>query len=500
MKTLKLLFLTFLLPLVVSAQTTIFSENCGNPAITTTCTTYTGWQNNGTLTFTASATGPDVRTTLPSSGYAGASGNGNIFFINAVTNRFVQISSINTSNYTNISLTFAILKTTNTSTGSELVVEVSTNGSTYTALSYSLATGSGTSNVYTLKTPTGTIPSTGNLRIRFRYTSTTSTCQFRIDDIKLSGCLIPSAPTVTCDTPACDSSIVYLPPNSYLQSLPNGTSTSTSNVIYASGTYYARTVSTVYGCSLVWSQPTTINTTIYTTPQITQSPEPLVLIYSTNTTVYFTAHATYSYIWQTSTDDGLTWNNLTIASPFSTNGDTLFINFTGSNYGLDGDRFRIVSTNNTCVKQSDYGLLLISIQLPVELIGFSASQNDDLVKLTWTTATETNNEKFEIERSKDIQEWEKIGSIDGAGFSNIYLLYSFHDLYPIKGPSYYRLKQIDYDGGYEYSDIIAVNFLTKTNTPKKYYDLNGIEVHELKLNVPYIETDGNEARKIILLK
>lgn len=500
MRTLKLLFLTLLLPFVVSAQSTIFSENCGNPSVTTTCTSYTGWQNNSTLTFTASATGPDVRTTLPSSGYAGASGNGNVFFINGVANRFVQISGINTTNYTNLTLSFGILKTTNVSTGSELVVEVSSNGSTYTALSYTLATGGGTSNIYYLKTPTGTIPSTANLRIRFRYTSSTSTCQFRIDDIKLSGCLVPSAPTVTYDSIACDSTVITLPSNSYLQTLSNGTSTSLSNVVNTSGTYYARTVSTVAGCTSVWSQPTTINTTIYATPQITQDPQPIVGIFAPNTTVYFTAHSTYSYIWEISIDNGVTWNSLTVSSPFSTNGDTLFVTFNGTNYNLDGNRFRIVSTNGTCSKQSNYGVLFISTALPIELISFNAKQNGEIVKLTWETASETNNEKFEIERLEYLDNWEVIGTVAGAGFSNTYLLYTFNDLYPIKGPSYYRLKQIDYDGGYEYSDIVGVNYLTKVNTPKKYYDLNGREIYELKYGVPYIETDGNECRKIILIK
>jgi hypothetical protein len=500
MKTLKLLILTLLLPFIVSAQTTIFSENCGNPSVTTTCTSYTGWQNNGSLTFTASATGPDVRTTLPSSGYAGASGNGNIFFINGVSNRFVQISGINTTNYTSLTLSFGVLKTTNTSTGSELVVEVSTNGSTYTALSYTLATGSGTSNVYYFKTPTGTIPSTGNLRIRFRYTSSSSSCQFRVDDIKLSGCLIPSAPTVTYNSPACDSMVVSLPSNSYLQTLSNGTSTSLSNVIHTSGTYYARTVSTLAGCTSVWSQPTTINATVYTTPQITQDPQPIVTILTANTTVYFIARSTYSYIWETSIDNGVTWDTLTISSPFSVNGDTLFVTFNGSNYNLDWDRFRIVSTNGSCSTQSSYGILFISTSLPIELISFDAEQNNELIKLTWKTATETNNEKFQIERSRDSEKWEAIGTVAGAGFSHTFLSYIFYDLKPNNGPSYYRLKQIDYDGAYEYSKVIAINYLPKSVKPKKYYDLNGREIYELKWDVPYIEIDGNEVRKIMLIK
>lgn len=170
-------------------QTTIYSENCGTPSATTSVATYANWQNTGTLTFTGNA---DVRTTVSSTGYAGASGGGNIFITNAV-NTNCTISGISTTNYTNVCLQFGILKTTNGSNGSQLVVEYSIDGTTWAAMSFTLGTGSGSSNVWTYIqpscTPCGTtgLPSTSNLRIRFRMASTATGLQFRIDDIKLTG-------------------------------------------------------------------------------------------------------------------------------------------------------------------------------------------------------------------------------------------------------------------------------------------------------------------------
>lgn len=170
-------------------QTTIYSENCNTPTLTTSVATYTGWQNYGTQTYSGNA---DVRTTVPSTGYTGASGGGNIFITNTV-NTNCTISGINTTNYSNVCLQFGILKTTNGSNGSQLAVEYSTDGTTWTALSFILATGSGSSNVWTYIqpscTPCGTtgLPSVSNLRIRFRMSSVVTGLQFRIDDIKLTG-------------------------------------------------------------------------------------------------------------------------------------------------------------------------------------------------------------------------------------------------------------------------------------------------------------------------
>ncbi len=166
----------------VFAQTTIFNETVGTPAATTPVNSYTGWSSTG-LTFTGTG---DVRTSTPSTGYTGASGSGNVFLTNSGTANF-QISAINTTGYTALTLSFGVFKSTTASNGSELSVQVSTDGVNYTNLTVpALPTGSGTA-VWALRTASGTIPSTSNLRIRF--TNTSATPQFRLDDIILTGTL-----------------------------------------------------------------------------------------------------------------------------------------------------------------------------------------------------------------------------------------------------------------------------------------------------------------------
>lgn len=172
-----------LLPSLLYSQVTIFTENFGTPAATTSVSTYTGFQNYGFQTYTGNA---DVRITLPSSGYVGASGNGNLF-VTSTANTNLVISGINTTSYNSLSLSLAILKTTIASNGSQLGVQYSVDGAIWTDLTFTMPTGGGTANVYSLYTPTGTIPSTANLRLRFIMKSVVTGLQFRIDDVKLTG-------------------------------------------------------------------------------------------------------------------------------------------------------------------------------------------------------------------------------------------------------------------------------------------------------------------------
>ncbi|MGD8781551.1 MAG: T9SS type A sorting domain-containing protein [Ignavibacteria bacterium] len=99
--------------------------------------------------------------------------------------------------------------------------------------------------------------------------------------------------------------------------------------------------------------------------------------------------------------------------------------------------------------------------LPVELTSFSALILDNAVELNWNTATEVNNYGFEVERceTQDVRSemWEKIGFVNGHGNSNSPKSYSFTDT-PTGGTTFkYRLKQIDFDGAYEYSDEVEVS-------------------------------------------
>ncbi|HQJ46289.1 MAG TPA: T9SS type A sorting domain-containing protein, partial [Ignavibacteriaceae bacterium] len=92
--------------------------------------------------------------------------------------------------------------------------------------------------------------------------------------------------------------------------------------------------------------------------------------------------------------------------------------------------------------------------IPVELTSFSAIVSENEVTLNWTTATELNNQGFEIERKFD--SWEKIGYVPGFGTTTESKSYSFTDSKLNEGNYKYRLKQIDYDGAYKYSKELNV--------------------------------------------
>lgn len=102
--------------------------------------------------------------------------------------------------------------------------------------------------------------------------------------------------------------------------------------------------------------------------------------------------------------------------------------------------------------------------LPIELLSFTANYNSDLptgqagnaVDIKWSTASETNNDFFTIERSADGMFFTEINVVDGAGNSTSVLNYSTVDGSPLSNISYYRLKQTDFNGNYSYSEIISV--------------------------------------------
>jgi hypothetical protein len=103
--------------------------------------------------------------------------------------------------------------------------------------------------------------------------------------------------------------------------------------------------------------------------------------------------------------------------------------------------------------------------VPVELTSFTGNVVQDGVLLNWTTATELNNQGFDIERSSSDQTWEKIGFVPGYGTTTEPKAYSFLDENVTSGTYTYRLKQIDFDGTSSYSPEVVVDV---DNTPSDF--------------------------------
>lgn len=168
------------------SQTVIFSENMGTPPTNPAQTQIANhtFQNSSPIIFTGDAVmvlpnNPDIA--IPSSGYEGASGGGCTAIF--ATDKTFMIEGINTSNYSNITLSFGQLKG-NSQNSNTITIETSPDGTVWTPLTYTGVVGSLTT--WSLITTTGAIPATQNLRIRFKNPPSTVSA-FRIDDIKLTG-------------------------------------------------------------------------------------------------------------------------------------------------------------------------------------------------------------------------------------------------------------------------------------------------------------------------
>lgn len=103
--------------------------------------------------------------------------------------------------------------------------------------------------------------------------------------------------------------------------------------------------------------------------------------------------------------------------------------------------------------------------LPIELLIFSATQNQQYVDLNWVTATERDNDYFTVFRSANLETWEVIGTIQGNGNSVVKNDYLYTDKNPLNGVSYYKLRQTDFNGQLEEFTPVSIHFngVTKNN-------------------------------------
>lgn len=121
--------------------------------------------------------------------------------------------------------------------------------------------------------------------------------------------------------------------------------------------------------------------------------------------------------------------------------------------------------------------------LPVSLGEFYAIKNEEGIKLLWKTYSEVSNAGFVVERKNNEELVESIGWVDGNGTTAFSNEYTFTDYNPESGLNYYRLKQTDWDGNFEYSEWTVVNFLN--NSVKIYLNsFNELEVRSSEINTP----------------
>ena len=117
--------------------------------------------------------------------------------------------------------------------------------------------------------------------------------------------------------------------------------------------------------------------------------------------------------------------------------------------------FSNYSSTTTSVPLNFFGTASVSCTpLPIVLLDFSASCENNASKITWTTATEINNDYFELEKSYDAFNFFSVGTIKGNGNSHQFKEYTYRDYETSDKTVYYRLKQVDFNGNFEYFDII----------------------------------------------
>ena len=171
-------------------------------------------------------------------------------------------------------------------------------------------------------------------------------------------------------------------------------------------------------------------------------------------------------------------------------------------YAYIGDSATNISGDGTFTVDSS------NIPLPVELSGFTSVINRNDVVLNWSTASEINNSGFDIERSAvDNNKWIKVGYVRGNGSSGLINNYTFEDKGLNSGKYLYRLKQIDFNGNFEYFNLqndvvigVPENFSLKQNYPNPFNPVTKIDFDiplESRVSLKVYNTEGKEIQSLV---
>lgn len=150
---------------------------------------------------------------------------------------------------------------------------------------------------------------------------------------------------------------------------------------------------------------------------------------------------------------------------------------------------------------SGFGLSSPDGSLPVTLLTFTGRPVNNHALLEWSTATETNSKRFDVERSANGVDFRKIGSVAAAGSSSSVRNYSFTDPEVLSGKQYYRLKQVDRDDRYAYSNIVwltgknAASFAVNPNPFSGYLDITLSEAMSGRTEAALYDANGRQVLK-----
>lgn len=186
--------------------------------------------------------------------------------------------------------------------------------------------------------------------------------------------------------------------------------------------------------------------------------------------------------------NGSTWNLISsdVSDGASTTWGSTYYDLPSNADNVANLRFRFsytTSTSDNCITavpnfRIDDFTVGDNFSLPVELVHFEARPASFQTHLSWSTASETTNAYFAVERSTDGRNFREIGRVQGAGTTRETQHYTFLDEYPAVGTNYYRLRQVDSDGDAAYSLVRAVTFRANTLVrvfPSPVHDVLNLE-------------------------
>jgi len=138
----------------------------------------------------------------------------------------------------------------------------------------------------------------------------------------------------------------------------------------------------------------------------------------------------------------------------------------------------VMFLGSSTLAQDSTMIELTVLAQPIELSQFRVHFNENKVEVSWTTLSELNNQRFILERSTDGKEFAEVMEIPGAGTSCESINYFEVDWNPMPSLSYYRLKQIDFNGEFTYSGIVPVEVVAANEVPSKLFPLEEMETSE----------------------